>query len=229
MHGKPPFAWEPEKPNMIGIMPRSGSVEDMRWFEGDPSYVFHPMNAFNVGNKITCDVSQYGAAPLFPNADGSKSDPAKALAMLTRWQFDLDQPSNSYKVEQLDDVACEFGRLDERYSGLSYRYGYMLCTGASAAKASSLNAIARVDHHTGQRQTLDLGTHMTPSEAVFVPRAADAPEGSGYLLANVYDASIDKSHLLVLDAENVAAGPLATAHLDHRMPLGFHGNWRPGH
>lgn len=68
---------------------------------------------------------------------------------------------------------------------------------------------------------------MTPSEAVFVPSAHDAPEGAGYLLANVYDASIDKSHLLILDAENITAGPLATAQLDHRVPLGFHGNWRP--
>ena len=65
-------------------MPRSGSVDAIRWFDGDPSYVFHPMNAFNVGNKITCDVSQYGVAPLFPNADGSRSDPALALAKLTR-------------------------------------------------------------------------------------------------------------------------------------------------
>ena len=227
LQGKPPFAWEPEKRNKIGVMPRSGSVEAIRWFDGDPSYVFHPMNAFNVGNKITCDVSQYGVAPLFPNADGSRSDPALALAKLTRWHIDLDLPTDTYKVEQLDDVACEFGRLDERYSGLEYRYGYMLCTGASAAKPSSLNAITRVDHQTGQRQTLDLGEHMTPSEAVFVPSAHDAPEGAGYLLANVYDASIDKSHLLILDAENITAGPLATAQLDHRVPLGFHGNWRP--
>ena len=70
----------------------------------------------------------------------------KRCAKLTRWHFDLDQPTNSYKVEQLDDVAlCSLGRLDERHSGLAYRYGYMLCAGASASKPSSLNAIARVD------------------------------------------------------------------------------------
>ncbi len=31
----------------------------------------------------------------------------------------------------------------------------------------------------------------------------------------------------MLDAQNVAAGPLATAYLDHRVPFGFHGNWKP--
>ena len=37
--GGPVYAWEPEKGTHIGIMPRNGSVEDMRWFVGDPSYV----------------------------------------------------------------------------------------------------------------------------------------------------------------------------------------------
>jgi len=29
-----------------------------------------------------------------------------------------------------------------------------------------------------------------------------------------------------VDAQNVSAGPLATAYLDHRVPFGFHGNWK---
>jgi carotenoid cleavage dioxygenase len=48
-------------------------------------------------------------------------------------------------------------------------------------------------------------------------------------LANsVYDAERKASHLQILDAQNVSAGPIAKAYLDHRLPLGFHGNWRPG-
>jgi carotenoid cleavage dioxygenase len=32
--------------------------------------------------------------------------------------------------------------------------------------------------------------------------------------------------LVILDAASVAAGPVATARLDHRIPFGFHGSWR---
>ena len=71
------YAWEPEKGTHIGIMPCNGSVEDMRWFVGDPSYVFHPMNAYNDGAKIICDVCEYPQAPLFPMVDGSPGDPKK--------------------------------------------------------------------------------------------------------------------------------------------------------
>ena len=65
------------------------------------------------------------------------------------------------------------------------------------------------------------------NEPIFVPRGSDSKEGEGVLLANVFDASRNSSHLLVLDAENVEAEPLAIAYLDHRVPFGFHGNWMP--
>ena len=58
--------------------------------------------------------------------------------------------------------------------------------------------------------------------------STSAAEGEGYLLSSVYDAERKPSHLQILDAENVSVGPIAKAYLDHRLPLGFHGNWRPG-
>jgi carotenoid cleavage dioxygenase len=30
-----------------------------------------------------------------------------------------------------------------------------------------------------------------------------------------------------LDAENIEQGPIGKAMLEHRVPFGFHGNWRP--
>jgi carotenoid cleavage dioxygenase len=56
-----------------------------------------------------------------------------------------------------------------------------------------------------------------------------AAEGDGYVLAYVYDADRKASHLIILDAQNISAGPLASAYLDHRIPYGFHGNWRNAH
>ena len=64
------------------------------------------------------------------------------------------------------------------------------------------------------------------SEPVFVPRTEKSQEGEGFLLSTVYDAAIDKSFLLVLDAENIEQGPIGKAMLDHRVPFGFHGNWK---
>ena len=35
-----------------------------------------------------------------------------------------------------------------------------------------------------------------------------------------------RSDLLILEALNLSAGPVATVHLPHRVPFGFHGAWR---
>ena len=227
MSGAPVYAWEPDKGVHIGIMPRNGSVQDLRWFKGDPAYVFHPMNAHSNGDVVTCDVCEFEQAPLFPLVDGTPGDPSKAISRLTRWTFDLAKNSDDYKWERLDDVACEFPRLDERRTGMSYRYGFMACDTRPKFKVGGFNSIARVDHQSGHIDYYDVGEACATNEPIFVPRSADAPEGQGYLLANVYDANRKASHLVILDAENVSAGPLAKAYLDHRVPFGFHGNWRP--
>jgi carotenoid cleavage dioxygenase len=60
-----------------------------------------------------------------------------------------------------------------------------------------------------------------------VPRAGDAAEGDGFLVTVVYRGAEDRSDLVVLDATNVEAPPLAIAKVPRRVPFGFHGNWAP--
>ena len=60
-----------------------------------------------------------------------------------------------------------------------------------------------------------------------MPRSAVAPEGQGYLLALAWRGEENRSDLLILDAENLDREPLAIVKLPHRVPAGFHGNWRP--
>jgi carotenoid cleavage dioxygenase len=62
-------------------------------------------------------------------------------------------------------------------------------------------------------------------EPVFVPRSPDAGEDDGWILAYVYDRSTDRSDVVVIEAGDFAAAPVATVHLPRRVPFGFHGNW----
>ena len=120
MKGKAPIAWNGQIPSYIGVMPRDGSVDDIKWIEDDPCYVFHPMNAYTNGDKIVADMMQFEEAPLFPHADGSSPDPKKAEARLNRWEIDLSSNSGKINKNYLDDDIGEFPRLDERYSMLNY-------------------------------------------------------------------------------------------------------------
>jgi len=55
------FAWEPDRGTRIGVMPRSGGSADVRWYDTDPCYVFHPMNAYAENGAIVLDVARYNA------------------------------------------------------------------------------------------------------------------------------------------------------------------------
>ena len=82
MGGRPPFAWEPEKGSFVGVMRRDADVSTIRWFNTEACYVFHPLNSWEEGGKIFCDVMRYNVAPLFPNADGSEP---QAGELTTYW------------------------------------------------------------------------------------------------------------------------------------------------
>ena len=225
MQGKPAFAWEPDKGTHVGIMARGDSTAEMRWFETDPCYVFHPMNAFTDGSKIIAHVMQFEEAPLFPKADGSPTDPEKANARLCEWIIDLASNSNSIERRYLDDITGEFPRLDERFAGLDYRYGYYAASG-SRDGGLGFDTIVAHDFEQDTRDSFELGEGDRTGEPVFVPKSKDAPEGTGYLIATVYRAAENRSDLAIFDAENVGSGPIALAELPHRVPYGFHGNWR---
>ena len=49
--GKPAFQFESKTPSYWGILPRNGNKEDIRWFESDPCFVFHTLNAYEEGDE----------------------------------------------------------------------------------------------------------------------------------------------------------------------------------
>jgi carotenoid cleavage dioxygenase len=223
--GAPVIAWEPELHTHIGVLPRRGSRAEIRWFQGEAAMAWHSMNAFNAGPLIALDVCAQGAAA-FPTADGQMPSDTQLIQRLTRWSLDWNH-SDTFASQPLCDIACEYPRIDERRCGLPYRAGYVACGGGPGTGDIFHRAIARIDHETGEASMYHAGPQAAVSEPVFVPRSAHADEGDGYLLTLVFDEERNASHLDVLDAGGLERGPLARVRLDHRVPLGFHGLWRP--
>jgi carotenoid cleavage dioxygenase len=180
------------------------------------------MNAWEEGSKIHCEVFEYPHAPLFPAADGSELP--RSPAVLVRWTIDTAGDTAVVTRTQLDDLPGEFPRLDERLAGLPYRHGYFAGY-ARHDDIAGFDCLAHIDLKTGQRKIHMFDDGDVPSEAVFVPRSPDAPEGDGWLLATLYRGATNKSDLVILDATDIQAGPVATVHVPRRIPFGFHGNW----
>ncbi|HEY3242605.1 MAG TPA: carotenoid oxygenase family protein [Phycisphaerae bacterium] len=222
--GLPPMTWEATKGGFIGVMKRSDRVDSIRWFEIEPQFFLHSMNAWEDGERVHCEVTEFPHPPSFPSADGSPAQDVEGR--LTRWTIDLVGNTNRAKRERIDDLNAEMPRLDDRFAGLPYRHGWYMANIDSKYPLMH-DAIAHIDFKTGKRAVRMLGPGDAASEPVVVPRCASAPEGDGYIIALVYRAASDTSELLILDAPTIAGEPAAVLKLPRRVPAGTHGNFVP--
>jgi carotenoid cleavage dioxygenase-like enzyme len=226
MNGGSIFSWEPERGAKLGVMPRNGGNADVRWFDIDPCYVFHPMNAFDENGVVTLDVARYDQL-LFMDPQSAR-EPGwrdKNVAHLHRWTIDLAK--GSVRSTPLDDGDGEFPRVDERRVGRKHRFGYMAITGPEGNDSGVpvWTSIRKFDLERGTSETRHFGAGNGVGEPLFVPRHAGAEEDDGYVLVLDYNQARNASAFFVLDARNLTGEPLAEIRIPHRVPYGFHGNW----
>jgi carotenoid cleavage dioxygenase len=219
MQGEMPIHWSDSYPARLGVMPRNGSDADVRWYDLDPCYVFHPMNAYEDGTSIVIDVAR------LPHIwrESMFDFPPPSL-----WRWTIDTVSGTVHQRQLDDRPAEFPRVADSKVGLQHRFGYMAAADfVDLEEAAHRNGtLLKYDLATGTRTDLDLGRGNMPGEPVFVPAAGGTDEDDGYLMTFVYDADRDASRFVVLDAKTMDPEPIASVDLP-RIPFGFHGNWIP--
>jgi carotenoid cleavage dioxygenase len=217
MRGEMPIRWGDDYPARLGVMPRNGTDADVRWYEIDPCYVFHPMNAYEDGGRVVLDVARLDHIW----RDGPMDFPQPEL-----YRWTIDSVSGSVAEEQIDDMPAEFPRVADSVVGLQHRFGYMMgVPDASAFADPSLasGSIFKYDRQTGARTNIDVGHGRLPGEAVFVPAAGGSAEDDGYLMTYVYDAHTDLSEFVIYDAATMSSDPVASVQLP-RVPFGFHGN-----
>lgn len=215
--GGMPYRWAPERQARVGVMPREGTARDIRWFEVQPCYVFHPLNAYDDDDRIVLDVVRHSSVfttgtRLFPEDQS-----------LDRWTIDLT--AGKVTEERLHDTRQEFPRVDERLVGRRHRYGYAVGFCREQDGFSRPDAILKHDLTTRRAQSVPFGPGREPGEFVFVPSTADAAEDDGVAMGFVYDRATDRSDLMLLDGQTLET--VATVHLPARVPHGFHGNWVP--
>src|ERR1700737_1968427 len=59
--GGMPYRWAPERRARVGVLPREGTAADIRWFEVNACYVFHPLNSYDDDDRIVLDVVRHAS------------------------------------------------------------------------------------------------------------------------------------------------------------------------
>jgi carotenoid cleavage dioxygenase len=219
--GKQPFPaeWKPDYGARVGVMPRDGGNADVRWFDVELCYVFHPLNAYDDNGNVVVDVVRHPrmfATDLY--------GPAEQPPTLDRWTIDLEV--GKVIEERIDDRAQEFPRVDDRVVGRRHRYGYTTYVGGDDGWVR-FGQLLKHDLEAGTSEARRFGPGTHASEGVFVPASDDGGEDEGWVLSVVYDEARDASDFVVLDATDFMGPPVATVRLPQRVPFGFHGSWVP--
>ncbi|MFD0259584.1 carotenoid oxygenase family protein [Kitasatospora indigofera] len=213
-----PYTWDDNHGARLGLLPREGSDADVLWLEIDPCFVFHPVNAYEEGDRTVIDVIRHERV-----FDRDQLHPTESAPTLWRWT--VDRRHGTVREHRLDGRVQEFPRIDERFAGSRHRYAFTVGLRAGEGFALAGPTLLRHDLAPGVTDTHDLGPGREAGGAVFVPRAAHAPEGDGWLLTLVHDAGTDRGELIVLDTARFSGPPVAVVPLPVRVPHGFHTQW----
>lgn len=215
-------------PSRFGVIPRHGRTEDLRWFEAEPTYVLHFMNAYEDGDELIMD-GYFQENPI-PSALKTAQkgyehmsaylDEHSFRSKLHRWRFDLR--TGKTREERLSDRIVEFGMINQRQAGRKYRYVY-----STTAKPGwfLFNGIVKHDLQTGQEWSLPMGENRYASEAPFAPRLGAKDEDDGYLISFVTDENTKTSECVIIDAKHVEDGPVCRIALPHKLCSGTHAHW----
>ncbi|AVH65073.1 9-cis-epoxycarotenoid dioxygenase [Nostoc sp. 'Peltigera membranacea cyanobiont' 213] len=218
--GEPIMMFERDRPSRFGIVPRHGDNSNIRWFESPSCYVFHTLNAYEDGDEVVLIACRMSSTSVL-SSDDSQPDPEGNIPRLYRWRFNLN--TGTVREEMLDDVASEFPRINENLLGRQTRYGY---TNKMANSPLPLfEGIIKYDFSSGKSQTHEFGQGRYGGEAVFAPRPGAIAEDDGWLVTFIHDENSNTSELVLVNAQDLTAEPVARVIIPQRAPYGFHGTW----
>ena len=210
----------------FAIVPRRGG--EARWFEAAPTYVLHWLNAYEDGDEIVLDgYFQEDPTPK-PHADALPGfehmmaylDEHSFKSKLHRWRFNLE--TGATKEMHLDERIMEFGMINAKYAGRKYRYGYST---VSKPGWFLFNGFVKSDLETGESSEFHLPEGVYASEAPFAPRVGAVDEDDGYLVSFLIDENRGASECVLLDAKDIAKGPICRIALPHKLCSGTHAVW----
>ncbi|KAJ5627459.1 hypothetical protein N7528_004886 [Penicillium herquei] len=232
------FAWDEEKPLMLGILPRRNpKPEDVRWFSTKSAFLGHTGNAFDGEDGCV-----YVDGPIlytnlfwfFPPIGKPPVPPQTPLQDMhggyVRFKLDPNAMERSVEPVKLVDIAGEMPKVDDRFLTKPYKDVFM-CHHVSPAgepsRGGAWNSIARCNIETGKYTHWCAGSSTVLEEAAFIPRGLDAPESDGWIITMACREDKVLTSILILDTANLTDGPIAIIELPFRLRLGIHGSWVP--
>jgi carotenoid cleavage dioxygenase len=219
-----------ERPARFAVIPRNGGERDVRWFDAEPCFIYHVVNAWDDGDEVVMIACRY-RTPRHPDGTPDEQRYAKAIAHLQidaslyEWRFDLRTGATRERLID-DTLNTEFPTMNSALQGVPTRHAYHVLM-RNRPLGAQFGGLVKYDCRDGRFTAYSGGEHLWYSESPFAPSDAHAAEDDGYLVSLVTDMNAGTTEVQVFDARGtgVGDGPVARIPLPRRVPHGFHGTW----
>ena len=113
--GDMPYRWDDHYGARLGVLRRDDPFGEIKWFDIDPCYVFHVVNAHDSADANSIEIQAVRYPELWRDNGGFDADSVL-------WSWTIDLTVGTVTEHQLDARGVEFPRIDDRLAGPSARY-----------------------------------------------------------------------------------------------------------
>ncbi|KAG1669318.1 hypothetical protein FOA52_014880 [Chlamydomonas sp. UWO 241] len=232
----------PDVAAKVILIPRDPSKPAITAACPDPFFPFHHVNAFDEpsgSGRVVVDTVAWQELDLAVNIHnmtpayyegGMRTD-------LVRLVVDPASGSVTRASRIIDAQTVEFPSVAPSVTGRPHTHMYMVGDKVQHEVFwGPLQALIKVSMAPGTESTGTPakverwipGPRTFLQEPMFVPRPGGTTEDDGWIILTSMDAArAGNGEVYILDAQNVAAGPVAMLRLPHNLPTGLHGSFTP--
>ncbi|MEB3307471.1 MAG: carotenoid oxygenase family protein [Cyanobacteriota bacterium] len=207
------------------LIPRESGChagEAPRVIEAPDGFVFHHLNACEEDADLVVNSIYYRDFPsIGPEQDFRSIDFDQVPeGQLQQCRINLER--GSVQTSRISERCCEFAMVNPHRQGLPARFAWMAVAGRETGN-DPLQAISKLDLHSGQSRVWSAAPRGFVSEPVMVARPGSQAEDDGWVLCPVWNGARCASDLVILDATDLSE--LAVLELPLAIPYGLHGSW----
>ncbi|KAI3687762.1 hypothetical protein L1987_81465 [Smallanthus sonchifolius] len=252
-NGGPLIKYYKEGHARIGVMPRYGDADSVRWFQVEPCCVFHIINTYEDGDEVILwafrarnsiipgpdlglNKFEWFSSRFKHECDPNYDYDESFFSQAYEWRLNMKtgQVIERFLTGKLHSM--DFPMINESFTGLKSKYGYAQTVDLDASSFSGmpkygglvklyLGDVKQEDYVKMEHHKLPKNTFCTG--ATFVAKPGGIEEDDGWVITFVHDEQLNISRVIIVDAKNFTSEPVAIITLPSRVPYGFHGAFMP--
>ncbi|XP_073135232.1 carotenoid 9,10(9',10')-cleavage dioxygenase-like isoform X3 [Henckelia pumila] len=254
--GGPLMKYNKEGYAQIGVMPRYGDSESVKWFRVEPNCMFHIINCYEHGDEVVA-LAITSSTSIIPGPDFGmnkfewfskrfkkieQSEDESFFSRVYEWRLNMNTGEVTERNLTGMKYSMELPIINEKFIGIENKFGYAQVADLNASSTSGMTKYGglaklyfegrKVELSNQHDGLIQVEYHMFPentfcSGAAFVPKSGGHAEDDGWIITFVHDESTDKSQVYIVDATKFSEEPVAKISLPKRVPYGFHGAFVP--